>query len=104
MNVWQRATHEACVHIAAGEQCKDLVSEHHEAFVQRQEEVSSRVGKRPLFVTPNELCDVIVERFHLSDHGDLEPREWCDEHFAELVAHASRQHWQHLNPHEQSGV
>lgn len=100
LNVWQRVTHEACLHLAAGEDCAAFMSEHHDEFVERQQGFAARLSKAPLFEAPRDLCDTIVERFLLTDKKGLEGKDFCDENFPDLVAHASAMHWKHLNPHE----
>ena len=100
MNVWQRVTHEACLHIAEGKGCDEFVSEHHNEFLERQKDFATRLSKAPLFEIPSDLCEVIIERYHLTEKNGLEGKEFCDENFSDLVAHASTMHWKHLNQHE----
>ena len=90
MNVWQRVTHEACLHLAAGGECSTFASDHHGEFVDRQQGFATRLSKTPLFEEPRDLCDTIVERFHLTEKNGLDGKEFCDENFPDLVAHVSR--------------
>lgn len=89
LNVWQRVTHEVCLHLAAGEECSTFISDHDAEFIERQKGFSKRLSKAPLFETPTELCDTIVERFHLTEKNGLDGKDFCDSHFSDLVRHVS---------------
>jgi hypothetical protein len=87
LNVWQRVTHEACLHLGAGGECSTFASDHHSEFVERQQGFATRLSKTPLFEEPRELCDTIAERFHLAEKNGRDGKDWCDDNFSELVAH-----------------
>lgn len=87
LNVWQRVTHEACLHLSAGGECSTFVSDHHGEFVERQQGFATRLSKQPLFENPKELCDTIAERFHVTEKNGRNGKDWCDDNFSELVAH-----------------
>jgi hypothetical protein len=95
-HVWQRVTHEACEHVAAGKSCDTLVSHHHTEFTEHKSTLREVHNHVPSYDTPAHLCETVEkEMAKLAPHAgatEKEQRHFCAKHWRALYTEAKIQH------------